>query len=83
LSKSTALERDEMIEAARTYDRNKAGAMSIRAAFVVGSVARDDFNPGCCCVQEAGIVGGAMPQRGKLSLERGRGRLKPRRTVDR
>jgi predicted nucleotidyltransferase len=37
-------ERSQMIEVARTYVRVKAGAMSIRAGYVVGSVARGDFN---------------------------------------
>ena len=36
-------ERGQMIEVARTYVREKAGAMSIRAGYVVGSVARGDF----------------------------------------
>jgi uncharacterized protein len=37
-------ERNEMILAARTYIRTKVGVIPIRAAYVVGSVARGDFN---------------------------------------
>ena len=33
-----------MIQAARTYIRTKVGVIPIRAAYVVGSVARGDFN---------------------------------------
>jgi predicted nucleotidyltransferase len=37
-------ERDEMVAAARAYIRTKVTEMTIRAAYVVGSVARGDFN---------------------------------------
>jgi predicted nucleotidyltransferase len=54
-------ERDEMIEAARTYARNKVGAMSIHAASVVGSVARGDFNQWSDV--DVVIVGEGLPAR--------------------
>jgi Predicted nucleotidyltransferase len=37
-------ERNEMIESARGYFRIKAAEISIHAAYLVGSVARGDFN---------------------------------------